>query len=163
MQNRASLRAGGRTALMAGLSLLIAVAGVALVCGCTPGEHVMKTAGVPHHPGGAPGPGTLPALAVPDPAIASNFSISAEQRAYLDALKDEGVYPSSDLLGLSIGSYICQAHAAGQNDQAVRDFVLPLVRGDIRGAQPGVAVTSLASQVDDVTSTYMRVATDRLC
>ena len=40
--------------------------------------------------------------------------------------------PSSDLLALSIGSYVCQAHAARQSDQAVWDFVLPMVRNDVR-------------------------------
>ena len=40
--------------------------------------------------------------------------------------------PSSDLLALSIGSYVCQARAAKQSDQAVWDFVVPLVRSDVR-------------------------------
>ena len=58
--------------------------------------------------------------------------MTAQQREYLDALKAAGVKPSSDLVALTIGSYVCQARAAKQNDQAVWDFVLPLVRSDVR-------------------------------
>ena len=46
-----------------------------------------------------------------------------------------GVKPSSDLLALTIGSYVCQARAAKQSDQAVWDFVLPLVRNDVRNGR----------------------------
>ena len=60
--------------------------------------------------------------------------VTGQQRAYLDALKAAGVKPSSDLLALSIGSYVCQARAAKQSDQAVWDFVVPLVRSDVRDA-----------------------------
>ena len=61
--------------------------------------------------------------------------MTGQQRAYLDALKAAGVRPSSDLLALSIGSYVCQARAAKQSDQAVRDYVTPLVRNDVRDTQ----------------------------
>lgn len=90
-------------------------------------------------------------------------AVTGRQREYLDALRDAGVHPSNDLVALSIGSYICQAHGAGQSDQAVRDFVLPMVRGDLHDEQPGIAATSMASQVDDATAAYLRIATDRLC
>lgn len=143
-------------------SLLIAASAVALLCGCSPGEHIMSS-GEPHQPGGRPGPGNMPGFTPPDHTRSSNLSITPQQRAYLDALTAAGVDPTSELMALSIGSYICQAQAAGQSEQAVRDFVLPLVRGDLHDAHPGVAVTSLASQVDDVTSVYVRIATDRLC
>ena len=45
--------------------------------------------------------------------------------------------PSSDLTALSIGSYVCQARAARQTDQAVWDFVLPLVRNDVTDTPDG--------------------------
>ncbi len=93
----------------------------------------------------------------------SNLSVTPDQRSYLDALAAAGVPASSDLMALSIGSYICQAHGAGQTDEAVRDFVLPLVRGDLHDSHPDSSVASMTSQVDDATSAYIRIATDRLC
>ena len=62
----------------------------------------------------------------------NTLTVTHQQRAYLDALRAAGVRPSSDLLALSIGSYVCQARAAKQSDQAVRDYVTPLVRNDVR-------------------------------
>ena len=141
-------------------SLLVAASVAAVLCGCAPGEDVMTTAVPQGTVAGAP---SRPMLPPPGRGQSGNFTVTPEQRAYLDALNKAGVDPSSDLMALSIGSYICQAHAAGQSDQAVRDFVLPLVRGDLHDAHPDVAVTSMATQVDDVTAAYMRIATDRLC
>ena len=88
--------------------------------------------------------------------------VTEQQRAYLDALKTVGVKPSSDLLALSIGSYVCQARAAKQSDQGVWDFVVPLVRSDVRNTH----VRSMAPSTDEVnsaTADYIRVATDKLC
>ena len=92
----------------------------------------------------------------------STLTVTRQQRAYLDALKAAGVRPSSDLLALSIGSYVCQARAAKQSDQAVRDYVTPLVRNDVRNTQLN-AVAPPASEVDAVTDDYIRIATERLC
>ena len=56
----------------------------------------------------------------PQPNGDSNAMIVTEQqRAYLDALKTVGVKPSSDLLALSIGSYVCQARAAKQSGKPI--------------------------------------------
>ena len=67
-------------------------------------------------------------------------------------------------MALSIGSYVCQARAAGQSDQAVWDFVLPLVRGDVaRLACRCVGCVDDRAQVDDATAEYIRIATERLC
>ena len=63
------------------------------------------------------------------------LTVTPQQRTYLDALKAAGVKPSTDLLALSIGSYVCQARAAKQSEAAVRDYVTPLVRGDVRSTQ----------------------------
>ena len=57
----------------------------------------------------------------------STLTVTPQQRAYLDALKATGVKPSTDLLALSICSYVCQARAAKQSEAAVRDYVTPLV------------------------------------
>jgi hypothetical protein len=97
-----------------------------------------------------------------DDAAPNALTVTDRQRAYLDALKAEGVRPSTDLLALSIGSYVCQARAAKQSEAAVRDYVTPLVRGDVRSNQMN-AVAPPPSQVDAVTADYIRIATDRLC
>ena len=88
--------------------------------------------------------------------------VTAQQRAYLDALKAAGVKPSSDLIALSIGSYVCQARAAKRSEQGVWDFVMPLVRSDVRSTR----LSSKAPSTDDVnsaTADYIRIATDKLC
>ncbi len=105
----------------------------------------------------------------PDPAAgsggpdSSNIVVTAEQRAYLDALASAGVRRSTDLMALSIGSYVCQARAAGQGDQGVWDFVFPLVRGDVHDMFPSATMTSMAPQVRDATAQYIRIATEQLC
>ncbi len=91
----------------------------------------------------------------------STMMVNDAQRAYLDALRAAGVRPSSDLLALSIGSYVCQARAAKQSDQAVRDYVTPLVRSDVSDSESVAPQTW--SEVDAVTADYIRVATQRLC
>ena len=48
----------------------------------------------------------------------SMLTVTPQQRTYLDALKAAGVKPSTDLLALSIGSYVCQARAAKQSEAA---------------------------------------------
>lgn len=84
------------------------------------------------------------------------------QRGYLDALATAGVHPSNELRALSIGSYVCQARAAGQSEQAVWDYVAPMVRSDVADAHvsshspPGL-------QSDAAVAAYIRVAAQRLC
>jgi hypothetical protein len=98
------------------------------------------------------------------------LTVTGQQRAYLDALKAAGVKPSSDLLALSIGSYVCQARAAKQSDQGVWDFVVPLVRSDVRNSHmssmaptaPG-SDSPPAAEVNSATADYIRTATERLC
>ena len=99
----------------------------------------------------------------PPPGDASNaLVVTPQQRSYLDALKATGVKPSSDLIALSIGAYVCQSRAAKQSEEAVWDFVLPLVRSDVRSTH----IASMAPSTDEVnvvTADYIRVATERLC
>ncbi|HEY9265915.1 MAG TPA: DUF732 domain-containing protein [Mycobacterium sp.] len=106
-----------------------------------------------------PGPG--------QPGAQSNaLVVTPRQRAYLDALQAAGVRSSSDLTALSIGSYVCQARAAMQTDQAVWDFVVPLVRSDVADADTGDGIHAMTPSPDEVhsaTSDYIRIATDRLC
>jgi Protein of unknown function (DUF732) len=129
----------------------------ALLTGCTSGDGMLPTMSVQP-------PSTMQSGAGPkaDGSQPNGLTVTAQQRAYLDALTHAGVRPSTDLLALSIGSYVCQARAAKQSDQAVRDYVTPLVRGDVRNAQMN-AVAPPPSEVDAVTADYIRIATERLC
>ena len=110
---------------------------------------------------GLPVSETAPAPEQPD-SDTSAMVVTGQQRAYLDALNAAGVKPSSDLMALRIGSYVCQARAAKQSDQAVWDVVVPLVRGDVRTAHLSSAVPSV-DEVDTATADYIRIATDKLC
>ena len=133
----------------------------ALATGCS-GNDVMATIGMPtsetesaHGESGAPPPG-------PAQGQSNALVVTAQQRQYLDALTAAGVKPSSNLAALSIGSYVCQARAAKQNDHAVWDFVLPLVRSDVDGDGLSTAAPSSAD-IDKATAEYIRIATERLC
>lgn len=103
---------------------------------------------LPTPPEGAAEPGAL--------------TVTGEQREYLDALRGAGVRKSSDLRALSIGSAVCQARAAKQSEQAVWEFILPLVRSDVRARRPSSMRTS-ASEINTATADYIRIATERLC
>ena len=117
-----------------------------------------------------PPPSTMQSRAQPQKIVGpraegshpTELTVTAQQRAYLEALEAAGVRPSTDLLALSIGSYVCQARAAKQSEAAVRDYVTPLVRGDVRSRQIN-AVAPPPSEVDAVTADYIRIATERLC
>lgn len=123
----------------------------------------MATIGMPTTES-APAHGTSDA-APPGPAPAGGQSsalvVTDRQRGYLDALTAAGVQPSSDLLALSIGSYVCQAHAAKHDEQEVWDSVYPLVRSDVTDRLSSIAPSPL--DVDALTSDYIRIATERLC
>jgi hypothetical protein len=91
-----------------------------------------------------------------------SFAVTPHQQVYLDALVAAGVRPSDDLMALSIGAYVCQARAAKQSEQAVWDFVLPLVRNDVDDAHLSSAAPEVG-EVDTATADYIRIATERLC
>jgi hypothetical protein len=92
----------------------------------------------------------------------TDLTVTPQQRSYLDTLYAADVRPSTDLLALSIGSFVCQARAAKQSDQAVRDYVMPLVRSDVRNHQMN-GIAPPPAEVDAVTADYIRIATERLC
>ena len=92
----------------------------------------------------------------------NKLTVTGQQRAYLDTLAAAGVQPSSELLALSIGSYVCQAHAAGQSPQAVWDYVHPLVSTDVHDAHMS-SMPPTAADIDAATGNYIRIATERLC
>jgi len=89
----------------------------------------------------------------------SNVQVTPRQHRFLDALTAAGVHRSNDLHALSVGSYVCQARAAGQSDQAVWDFVFPLVRGDVHESDRAAPTRS----VQQTTAEYIRIATEQLC
>lgn len=141
---------------------LISAALAVLLSGCS-GDDVLTSVAPPRSnavtaPGHGGSDGTLPSA-----PKASELSMTPQQHAYLDALGAAGVRRSSDLMALSIGSYVCQARNAGQTDQGVWAFVFPLVRGEIHDMNPNTAVTAIAAQVDETTAQYIRIATDHLC
>jgi hypothetical protein len=155
----------------AGLSALVALP-VAWLTGCSLGgdmiagmDSEVETAPSPHGASAAqpPGPG-IPTATSPK-ATSNALVVTPHQQSYLDALHAAGVAPSSDLSALSIGSSVCQARAARQTEEAVWDFVVPLVRNDVRGYHDGGdgVPTPSANDLDSVTADYIRIATDRLC
>jgi hypothetical protein len=142
--------------------LLLIASAVAALSACS-GEDMMATIGMPttesrpaHGTSGAAPPGP------PQAGSRSNaLVVTDRQRGYLDALAAAGVTPSSDLLALSIGSYVCQARAAKHDDQEVWDSVYPQVRSDVDDRTSGMAPTT--PDVNAMTSDYIRIATERLC
>ena len=131
--------------------LLIASA-AALLTGCAVTNGMMATVALP----------TSETAHAGADVHATSLIVTGQQRAYLDGLAAAGVRPSDDLLALSIGSYVCQARAAKQSDQAVWDFVLPLVRSDVRHSRPS-SMTPSGAEVNAATADYIRIATERLC
>ncbi len=128
------------------------------------GEDVMATIGMP--PSETTAAGASAQTFDEPPAVERgeepDLVVTPAQRSFLDALIDSGVKPSSDLSALNIGSGVCQARAANQGDQVVWDFVLPMVRGDVRDSY-GESVAAPAAQVNAATADYIRIATDTLC
>lgn len=104
----------------------------------------------------------------PEGETSNALVVTPRERSYLDALRSAGVAPSSELAALSIGSYVCQARAAKQTDQAVWDFVAPLVRNDAKepaseGVMNSGGAPPSAARLHDETADYIRIATDQLC
>lgn len=91
------------------------------------------------------------------------LNLTAPQRGYLDDLLSAGIHPSSELRALSIGSYVCQARAAGQQEQAVWEYVAPMVRSDVSDAQAATPQSPPAVSGDAAIAGYIRIASDRLC
>jgi pimeloyl-ACP methyl ester carboxylesterase len=140
----------------------MAVSTAAVLTACS-GDDVMATIGMPTTEA-APAHGTASA-SLPGPPQTGGGSnalvVTDRQRGYLDGLAAAGVKPSSDLVALSIGSYVCQAHAARHDDQEVWDSVYPLVRSDVTDRVSSMVPS--APDVNAMTSDYIRIATERLC
>jgi hypothetical protein len=132
-----------------------------LASGCALGNEVVAGIGMPTADPASADSG-IESIAQPPSGAAPALQITARQRGYLDALTGSGVHPSSDLVALSIGSYVCQARAAHQTDQDVWDFVLPMVRADVRDTGVSSAAPR-TGEVNSVTADYIRIATEKLC
>lgn len=91
------------------------------------------------------------------------LDLTSPQREYLDALLSAGIHPSSELRALSIGSYVCQARAARKNEQAVWEYVAPMVRSDVADAQAATPQAPAAVPADVAIAGYIRIASERLC
>lgn len=145
---------------VASRSLSLVACATLAASGCSVGDDVITGMGLSATESESMG-SSLQSIAQP-PDTESAMVVTPQQQRYLDALTAAGVRPTSKLVALSIGSYVCQARAAHQTDQAVWDFVLPMVRGDVRDVQASAAVLP-AGEVNSVTADYIRIATEKLC
>jgi hypothetical protein len=143
-------------------TLLVIACTPALLTGCS-SDDVMASIGGPAAQTSAGGEATAAPPGPPAPSGQSHeIIVTAQQRAFLDTLTAAGVRPSSELRALSIGSYVCQARAAKQDDRAVWDYVLPLVRNDVRkGGMSAMAPST--TDINTATADYIRIATEQLC
>lgn len=154
---------------MARLSILLALPASGLT-GCVLDGDMIAGMGSEIETAPPHGRSTVPPPGPGDDDAASNaLVVTPRQRGYLDALHGAGVTPSSDLSALSIGSYVCQARAARQDEQSVWEFVAPLVRNDVDAADTAGDTDNALSQqpsahdIHTATADYIRIATERLC
>lgn len=134
-----------------------------LLTGCGSGADLVSTVALPTQQtevfvDGVGVPATAEGI-----AGSSHLDLTAAQRGYLDALLGAGIHPSSELRALSIGSYVCQARAAGQREPAVWDYVAPMVRSDVADAQAATPQAPVGLSADAAIAGYIRIASDRLC
>ncbi|MGV0993972.1 MAG: DUF732 domain-containing protein [Mycobacterium sp.] len=134
-----------------------------LLAGCGSGADLMSNVALPSQQtedfvDGVGVPSTADGL-----TGSGRLNLTDPQRGYLDALLSAGIHPSSELRALSIGSYVCQARAAGQRDQAVWEYVAPMVRSDVADAQAATPQLPAAIPADEAIAGYIRIASDRLC
>lgn len=140
-------------------TLVVAVSAASLLAACDAGGDMMAPLVLPTSQVHGAQPQAVSAQ--PQQGHPGELATTSQQRGYLDELKASGIRPSSELLALSIGSYVCQAHAARLNDEAVRDFVLPLVRSDVGTAH--TVDSPSAGEIDAAATDYIRIATEHLC
>lgn len=138
-----------------------------LLSACGSGPDLMSSVALPSQQTanivGGVGGDSYADLAASPSAQSELLEVTPAQRGYLDALSEAGIRPSTELRALSIGSYVCQARAAGRNEHAIREYVGPMVRSDVADATAAApqAVTPLAA--DATITDYIRIATERLC
>ncbi|WP_378735778.1 DUF732 domain-containing protein [Nocardia brasiliensis] len=72
-------------------------------------------------------PQPVPAEAAPP---ADTSKLSDKDKKYLDALKQQGVTPSTPDIALSVANYVCQGSASGASDQDLMTFVSAMAGSD---------------------------------
>lgn len=158
---------GPRSKLPQLLLALLTAPSAVLTVACGSGADVVSNVALPSRQSTGFVDGVDVGAAPQQQSASAAMALTPAQRGYLDALAEAGIRPSSELRALSIGSSVCQARAAGQSDQAVRDYVAPMVRSDLADANvssPTPAATAAADAVNDkAIDDYIRIATLRLC
>lgn len=157
---RSDGRSTGKTAALAA-GLLAPATWWLSACGS--GDDLMTSVALPAEQAVASAEGQPLSVAPGAELQSGKLDVTPAQQAYLSALTSAGVRPSSELSALSIGSSVCQARAAGQNDQAVWDFIAPRVRSDIADFRATTPQRAAEIRVNDVTADYIRIATEKLC
>ena len=105
-----------------------------LLAGCGSGGDLISSVALPAEQNTGYAEGVDVEASPSDDRQTGTLALTPAQREYLDGLAAAGVRTSNELRALSIGSYVCQARAAGQSDQAVWDSVAPMVRSDVAAA-----------------------------
>jgi len=123
----------------------------------------MSTVALPSQQSAGSDQGVVTGVSPESGPQSSKLDLTPAQRGYLDALTAAGVHTSSELRALSIGSYVCQARAAGQSEQAVRDYVAPMVRSDVADANASAPQSASVIQADAAIDDYILLAGQRLC
>ena len=134
------------------------------LAGCGAGADLISNVALPAQQAPGPVSGVDAVLSAETDPQSGELRLTPAQRSYLEDLGGAGIRPSSELRALSIGSYVCQARAAGQGDQAVWDHVAPMVRSDL--ADSGALTPQSAGSgvpVDTAIASYVRIAVARLC
>ena len=137
-----------------------------LLTGCGSGGDLISSVALPSQQatGYVEGADSVDVAASPtDDRHSGTLELTPAQRDYLDALAATGVRISNELRALSIGSYVCQARAAGQSDQAVWDSVAPMVRSDVAAARAASPQEPPALDADAAVGQYIQTASQRLC
>lgn len=135
-----------------------------LLVGCSSsGADLMSTVALPSQQSSGSDQGVAMGVSPESGPQIGTLDLTPPQRGYLDALVAAGVHPSSELRALSIGSYVCQARAAGQSEQAVRDYVAPMVRSDVADANASAPQSASVVQADAAIDDYILLAGQRLC
>ncbi|MGL4305895.1 MAG: DUF732 domain-containing protein [Mycobacteriaceae bacterium] len=105
----------------------------------------------------ATGPAETPSALPPDYPGPTAQPRTDKDLKFLDSLKAAGIqYSGTGDLALNTGTYICQAKAAGQNDEQIKIFVLPMVASEAAG-------TGATINAEDVSNKYIQVASANYC
>ena len=133
------------------------------LAGCGSGGDLISSVALPSQQATGYAEGVDVATSPTDDRHSGTLALTPSQREYLGALAAAGVRTSNELRALSIGSYVCQARAAGQSDQAVWDSVAPMVRSDVAAARAASPQAPAALEADAAVGQYIQTATQRLC